>query len=58
MELDGKVAFTKVMQVEFDGIGDRFKKLHKERGQIVSLWKATMASLAERDAEMNDIAEV
>lgn len=58
MDLDGKVAMTRCMQAEMDGLSERFRKLHGERGDIVSLWKSTLKGLHHRDAEMSEVAEV
>lgn len=58
LELDGKVALTSMMQADLDGLSERFRKLHKERGDIVALWKDTLIALNEKDGEMKDIAEV
>ncbi|XP_035704727.1 coiled-coil domain-containing protein 39 [Folsomia candida] len=57
MDLDGKVAMTRCMQAEMDGLSERFRKLHGERGDIVSLWKSTLKGLHHRDAEMSEVAE-
>ncbi|XP_021957103.2 coiled-coil domain-containing protein 39-like [Folsomia candida] len=57
LELDGKVALTSMMQADLDGLSERFRKLHKERGDIVALWKDTLIALNEKDGEMKDIAE-
>jgi hypothetical protein len=58
LELDATVAMTRVLQTEMDGISVRFRKLHKDRGEIVVLWKETLDSLSNRDDDMKEIAEV
>ncbi len=47
-----------MMQADLDGLSDRFRKLHKERGDIVSFWRDTLITLNQKDLEMQDLAEV
>lgn len=58
LDLDEKVAVTRMMQADLDGLTERFRKLHKERGDILTFWRETLVALTDRDEEMQDIAEV
>jgi len=57
-ELNKEVSETTVLQRELQGLSDRFRHLHQERGEVIDLWKNVLGSLKTREGEMQLISEV
>ena len=48
-ELEDEVTETQAAQIELDKTAEDFRKLHKERGDLVSQWEAAVSAMQKRD---------
>jgi len=48
-ELDTEVTETQAAQIELDKTAEDFKKLHKDRGDLVAQWEAAVQAMQKRD---------
>ncbi|KOO52804.1 flagella associated protein [Chrysochromulina tobinii] len=48
-ELEDEVTDTQAAQIELDKTAEDFRKLHEERGELVSQWEEAVVSMQKRD---------
>ena len=55
--LEREITETKAVQVELDNTASEFKKLHRQRVDIIAKWDDAVKDIHERDAEIIGIAK-
>lgn len=50
--VDNEVTETQAKQIELEKLGEQFRKVHAERGQLVRQWQESLDTMARRDEEI------